>query len=407
MAATNPLLTKGGDPFDESDLFQDVLAYARLGMHRTATAVDHATSDWIAGRLRGLGYDTRLPPFTIRQFFTREAWLEAMGHRFACVPQWLPHPIGPAPVRAPLVVLDHPGNADGLHGKVALGRFPWFQVPDAVHRRAALIRAAAVNGARALVAITEGPSDEIYLHGALSQSEPLPLPVLLVAPRDSEALVTAATWHEEVTLCLDGEDRPAAEAFNVVATLRRGPTLLVVSTPQSGWFRCAGERGPGVAIFLALARWAVEEGGDASFLFVSTSGHERAAAGQHAFLTDGAPSPAAVRCWLHLGASIATRTWEDPLPENGGTDAGGYPLRCSPALLPLLIDTFATVPGVLVSDQPAQGELARILRKGYTAFGLYGIHRFFHTPADGPETVNPALLRDVARATASALAALV
>ena len=30
---------------------------------------------------------------------------------------------------------------------------------------------------------------------------------------------------------------------------------MVLSTPRSGWFTCAGERGPGIALWMALLPW--------------------------------------------------------------------------------------------------------------------------------------------------------
>ena len=87
--------------------------------------------------------------------------------------------------------------------------------------------------------------------------------------------------------------------------------LIVVSTPQSGWFRCAAERGPGIALFLGLARWASKRTSGSSFLFVSTSGHELGALGMRVFHDELAPRPERVLCWIHLGAGIATFKWED------------------------------------------------------------------------------------------------
>ena len=81
-------------------------------------------------------------------------------------------------------------------------------------------------------------------------------PVTLLAPADSADVVEAARKGETARLTLLGKGghRPAA---NVVARIERGKRpWLVVSTPRSGWTDCVGERGPGIAIWLALAGWA-------------------------------------------------------------------------------------------------------------------------------------------------------
>ena len=56
---------------------------------------------------------------------------------------------------------------------------------------------------------------------------------------------------------------------------------MVVTTPISGWFVCGGERGPGVALLLGLARQladatAVSTGTEGCFTyhFAGTSAHE-------------------------------------------------------------------------------------------------------------------------------------
>ena len=84
----------------------------------------------------------------------------------------------------------------------------------------------------------------------------------------------------------------------------------MISTPYSAWFKAGGERGPGVALFLALARWAAKHPTEDSYLFVASSGHELGGAGIKSFMDKYAPPPDQVTCWLHLGASISAYDWE-------------------------------------------------------------------------------------------------
>src|SRR3546814_4139723 len=83
-------------------------------------------------------------------------------------------------------------------------------------------------------------------------------------------------WSSDVCSSdlLDGKGGLRA-AENVVARrVRDGRRWVVVSTPRSGWTDCAGERGPGLAIWLALAEWMPHAFADHSLLFVCNSGHE-------------------------------------------------------------------------------------------------------------------------------------
>ncbi|HYL97920.1 MAG TPA: hypothetical protein VEZ90_03115, partial [Blastocatellia bacterium] len=190
----------------------------------------------------------------------------------------------------------------------------------------------------------------------------------------------------------------------VAATLDRGgKKLIVISTPQSGWFRCAGERGPGVAYFIGLARWAASRDSDTSFLFVSTSGHELGEIGMKAFVEERAPAPRHVLAWIHLGAGMATYTWE-PAP-NGApgmrrtnqVDSNRY-LMCSSELVPMLEPIYSDLPGLQPRKAVALGEFEILIKKGYKTIGFAAGHQFHHTPADSPEVTSPEILEPVGQA---------
>ena len=92
-----------------------------------------------------------------------------------------------------------------------------------------------------MVAITEGSTKEIIALNAVAGAEPWPIPVVLVSPYDEPALMSAVRSGAKASLLVDGVDDRDARAKNVIARVDRGKELIVVSTPQSGWFRCAGE----------------------------------------------------------------------------------------------------------------------------------------------------------------------
>jgi hypothetical protein len=100
--------------------------------------------------------------------------------------------------------------------------------------------------------------------------------------------------------------RSTAKPFETIAN-EQEEIHHVISTPSSGWFHCAGERGPGIAIWLALARWSSHRESTVRYTFVASSGHEIGEQGMRSFLASQAPRPSEVDIWLHLGASIAAR----------------------------------------------------------------------------------------------------
>ena len=397
-------------PLSGARLYEDAISYYNLGEHRTATETDLKTSQWLSEQLRAAGLRATFQSFGLRQFFAHRTRLAIGDRSFRAFPLWFPRATGPNPNNAPMSLFDKSAQAQSLQGRIALVKFPFDPraavVEGSAHTQ--MIHAAAKAGASAVVAITEGATGEIIALNISGAAEPWPIPVVLVGSRDEPALTAASRSGVKASLLLDGEDDRDAKAKNVIGRLDRGKELIVVSTPQSGWFRCAAERGPGIALFLGLARWASRRPLGPSFLFVSTSGHELGGLGMKAFLRELAPPPDRVLCWLHLGAGIAAYSWEE-------TTAGLKRLRepdsrrslmTSPELVQILTSAFAGLPGLNPTIGRAVGEFEPIIKAGYRAFGIAAGHRFHHTLADSPEMTGPEILEPVGRALVTAIEAI-
>ncbi|HEY3134718.1 MAG TPA: hypothetical protein VGL29_01590 [Blastocatellia bacterium] len=422
VRAHNSARASDAGPLSGAKLFEDVITYYNLGEHRTATEADIKTSQWLADQLRGAGLATTFQSFSLRQFFVQQASLTIGSRRIRAFPLWFPRATEKGPVNASLALIDK-NNARAMSEEIALVKFPFDPratvtatrtdgIDSAVKTKEAIeagrvgpthsevINAAAKAGARAVVAITEGPTGEIIALNSREGAQPWPIPVALAGPRDEPALMAAARSGVAASLLIDGDDRREARAKNVIGRVHRGKELIVVSTPQSGWFRCAAERGPGIAMFLGLARWASRRPSGSSFLFVSTSGHELGGLGMKAFLKELAPSSDRVLCWLHLGAGIAAFAWEE-------TATGWKRLRepdsrrslmTSPDLVPILTSSFADLPELTPTVGRAVGEFEFISKAGYRTFGIAAAHRFHHTPADSPEMTGPEILEPIGSA---------
>ena len=394
------------------NLYRDVVAYANLGEHRTATEADVKTSRWLADELRRAGLKVQLHPFKLRQFFPAKIELKVGGRDVKPFPLWWPTPTGAEPIVAPLAAAGPNPPAGLLKGKIALVKIP--QPPGAsivpnsiVHRTLAPIWA---SGALAVVGVTEVATGEIFALNAMAGPDPWPLPLLAVGQSDEAMLYKAAAQGASTSLLLDGSYDDKAEAFEVVGKLERGKNLVIVSTPSSGWFRCAGERGPGVALWLALARGAAARKSDTSFIFVASSAHELNGLGIKHFIEQVAPKPEAVKCWLHLGAGIATYEYktEGGKLEKLSTASPMRRLYSAPQFAPALTEAFAALPDLkpIVTDKPG-GEMVLMARQGYPFFGFAGGSTFHHMPGDLPErSTGPELLEPVARSLVKALAAI-
>jgi hypothetical protein len=199
-----------------------------------------------------------------------------------------------------------------------------------------------------------------------------------------------------------------ATAANVLGRLirRADAEWIVVSTPSSGWFTCAGERGPGVAILLALAEWASSRPGDLNYLFVANSGHELDFLGAR-LLHDAhlAPPPEKTRAWLHLGASIATPPWHNVAgvlrPADRVTTGT---LQAADELAPIMRGAFADLPMYSLRTDTQIGEFRDLAEHGYRGLGVVGgSDPWFHAERDDPSTVSADTLAAVSRAVAAAL----
>jgi hypothetical protein len=396
-------------PLSGTKLFEDVVTYYNLGEHRTGTEVDLRTSQWLAGQLSVAGLKTTFQSFGLRQFFVRETRLTVGDRRFRAFPLWFPRGTGPSPVKAVLAEFDKRAERQSLRGKIALVRFPSGASSTAIGSgHAEIIHGAARAEAAAVVAVTEGATKEIIALNQPAGAEPWPLPVILVGQRDESVLTAAARSGAGASLIVDGNDDHEATARNVIARLDGGKDVIVVSTPQSGWFRCAAERGPGIALFLGLARWARSRQSGSSFLFVSTSGHELGGLGMRAFMKELAPPPGRVLCWLHLGSGIAAFSWEETamgLRRLREPDSKRY-LMTSPDLVPILTTAFAGQPGLTPAVGRAVGEFEFMIKAGYRTFGIAAAHRFHHTPADSPEMTGSEILEPVGRALINTIEAI-
>lgn len=406
------------DPLAGAVLYADVVHYAGMGGHRTGTAVDMATSEWMRGILDRAGFATELVEIPAKRLFElEECTVTVDGVVYPGDPEWFPTATGPTPVTGPLIELADGAPLDGVGGKVVL-----LEDPEQDLRLAKQVQVRAVAageaGAVAVVAIVHTWSGELLGRSAVydghNEAPWCPVPLVGVAGKHAEALREAARRGASASVLVVGDDRPGVRPRNVNGWIGEGDDLVIVTTPISALTQSGGERGPGVAIFLGLARWVGQRQPTTRYLFSGNTGHEERGSGAYALL-EQVPPPDRVKGWLHLGASIANRhaaygdVAADDSPEwwQKTLRRGGTPnLACSRDLLPLLTEAFADIPELEPKAIPGGGELQEYLRRGYRAFGFYGANRVFHTWADTAEETAPELLEPVARACARALEAI-
>jgi hypothetical protein len=376
-------------------LYDDVIRYASFGDHRTGTAGERAATRWLARRLQSAGLTVSYQPVPVRQFFVRESSLTVAGSPVECFPLWYPRA---GSVTAPLT---RQAEDRAARGKVVLlGPTPRADTAAALAR----LKAAGALGA---VIIAGGQSGLVAAANVPDDAPPSPFPAVLVGSADRDRLLPATGDGQQVTLTVRGTNR-TADAQNLFGRWQAGKDVIVVSTPKSGWFRCGGERGPGIAILLAVARWVCERKPAISYLLDFNTGHELHNLGTRRFLSGLAPPAASTRAWVHLGASIATWSYEATAAGlRHFADPARYIIEAnSPRALDVAARAFAHLPAVKPRQGPGIGEFGPVTAAGYEGLGVYGgPYRFFHTPADGPEGTAPELLEPVLHGVLTALKA--
>jgi|HigsolmetaAR202D_1030399.scaffolds.fasta_scaffold00074_56 hypothetical protein len=373
--------------------------YVRLGSKAAGGKGDTATGVWFAEALAEAGFKVERPTFSVPWFEPRRAELVCGERKADVIPQAIVVPTGPGGIAAPLIHV-HPTDLrlDAVKDKLVLLTLPfarWSTALSPVIRNS--VSQLIARGARAVVLITTGPTQEAIALNCDGERPLFDAPVAVLAPKDAAPFVSAAISHSEATLYIDGEGG-RREAFNIVGRIDRNRgRWLVISTPRSGWFECAGERGPGVAAWLALSRWAPTAFTRYDIAFVSASGHEYEYLGAKHLLATHVPKPRETEFWLHLGANVAARDWHEagagmllPLPS---ADPQRY-LMTSEDAVAAARQAFKGLPG-LESAYPSQGgasgELADVEAAGYPRFaGIFGAHRFHHTRSDDLRCVEAA-----------------
>jgi hypothetical protein len=382
----------------QPSLLDDARHYASLGPHRTGSPGNLRTLDWIERRLSAIGFRVdrqpiRYPDHAVRQALIRvgDLTIEGIAQHPVC-------PTGADGLRAPLILADDQAGRIDVRGRIAVVRLPHARHSSILEARSAgPIRAALDAGCAGLVLVTRGPSADALALNAPVEHPISAVPALVIAPRDANPLIAAAARGDEARLVMDAVAAPAVSANLVAHRPGRGRSI-VVSTPLSGWFACAGERGSGVAAFLKLARLLADTQPDAELLFTGFVGHEREYVGGDLFMQERAPPREQVRLWVHIGAGFAARDWHEisdtqlmPLPS---TDAQRY------LLVPAgWIDQIRpTLRGLLGYEVPypstvenSSGEARHIMQRGYAQMiSTVGAHRLHHSRRDDAQTLDAA-----------------
>ena len=349
-----------------------IQAYERQGFHRTATDVDRLSGEWLCGEVEQAGLMPSREAFSIERVDPMEAAVVVQGRRIDGVPLFDAAFTDAAGVT---------GRIGAIDGDAPIGL---VQIAPNAAGAGPLGAARHANRHRAIVCITRGGRPGLCPSNADAFDQPFGPPVVQVSSEEAAFLDECAKQGSDVQVRAHVKRTPS-QAFNVVAELAgatRTLPPLIVMTPRSGWWRCASERGGGIACWLELMREVGATKPARDVLFVASSGHELGHLGINAFI-DRRPSIVSRTVgWMHFGANIGAA--QDPGNTLQASDDGFEAMQAEAMQsAELRIDrrvARGTVPG---------GEAEAVHRGGGRYVSVIGRNALFHNPADrGPDAVD-------------------
>ena len=367
-----------------------IRTYEAQGFHRTGTAVDQISGDWLANKVRRVGFEPMREEFSLSRVDPIDASLLVNDRRIEGLPFFDGGFTGPAGIAGLL----GPLNSDAPIGLA--------EIPPNAAQIGALGDARRQNRHQAIVVITRGTRPGFCPSNAESFLRPFGPPVLQVASEEAPLLGDCARVGVQVLLTVHVEREPA-QAFNVITTIpgtNRTIAPLVVMTPRSGWWRCASERGGGLACWLEIMRATREARPVRDVLFVASSGHELGHLGIDTFIERRPGLVAAAKAWMHLGANM------------GAAQGAGNNLQASDDEMEAMMADAMTKAGLRIDRRLARsavprGEAENVHRWGGRYISIIGNNDLFHNTSDrGAEAVDLKVIERFAGAFAVVAASL-
>jgi len=352
---------------DQQQRISDIIReYSEQGIHRTATEVDSFSAQWLANRIVQMGARASFRPFALDRVNVVSAQLQWEGGVIEGVPAFDCNYTDSNGLQGSMGALN--SDADiGVIMSEARGAVP------------ATILAARENEAhKAIVVVTDEslPEQGTTVINADNFNEPFGPPLLHI-PRDAwpalQSAVVAGASAKLVAHC----ERSPSTALNVevrVAGSDSSLSPMVIMTPRSGWWRCASERGGGIAVWLEMIRAISAADPVRDVIFTANSGHELGHLGLDQFMHDNPGLVAGAHMWIHLGANFAA---------DGAAIFLQYSSEENRALTYKHLDPYGLRPATEtpIEDRP-RGEARNIYDGSGQYISLLSTNPLFHHPDD-------------------------
>lgn len=367
-------------------------AFDSQGNHRTGTAVDKQSAEWLTREVRRLGIEPSLEPFTLSRVDPQLTYVRIENRRIDGIPMFDSGFTGADGVTGGLGPLASDAEI-GLAERSAemVGNIAELDVLARARR----------SRHKAVILITGANRPGLFLSNASTFLNPSGPPILQVSNVESAWLQRYGQQGTSATLVAHVK-RTSAQAINITVTIPgRDPSLapLVVMAPRSGWWQCVSEQGSRILCWLEIMRSLAAAKPRRACHFVALSGHELGFMGMAPYLTRREEMIRRAEAWVFLGSDI-------------GQPGQPNLIHASDESLEQWLVTALAKQGLPVDAKgehsaTARGETAAIQRGGGRFVTLACASSVFHSVGDRwPESVDVSLLARYARAVSDGVVGL-
>lgn len=364
-AKTSPI---GGHRFDGPDLYRLVEQYAAFGAHHTASTADRETLDWVASLLEDLGATTTRYTHPLQRWIGSAQVDLADGSSVPCEPLFYSAVGSTTTEQVEVVAVETPLAAD------AAGLHAWLT---------------SLPAEGALLAVA-GPDDLVVQCNRVPELPDRPVPAAVIPHNWADRARAGAVLRFTGDVTDDTSDI-------LLGRLGAAGPPVTVTTPLSGWFPCAGERGTGLAVALAIA---ADLAADHRVTFVGCSSHELDHVGLFRYLDEHEVTGQHV---IHFGASVGACEFDEHRRATLGSRRMALTTDHSPARAEI---AAAAAEGNwrLADPKPWPGEGRAWRQGGANVLSFVGSFPLFHTAADLPAAAtSPDAMRQAYEAASAAV----
>ncbi len=347
-----------------------IKTYDNQGIHRTGTLGDMKNARWFTDEIKSLGLDPIMDEFIINRIDIKKASLTIGEREIIGVPMF------DSIIRDKEEII---GNLGKFKSNSILGT-------SLIARDQNLEKERSSNRHKALIIAKKGAFPGLFLINAYDFKNPYGPPVLQISHENWPWIKQMTSENAEARLTIHSS-RIKIKVFNIIATLKGTESELhplIVTTPRSGWWHCASERGGGIAGFLEIMRELCSHRPKRNVIFLANTGHELGNIGMEHYISTHYSLVKDSKVWLHLGANFAAANFTQlgvntpPLVISQASDIKIQEL----ALKCMSHEGVTPDLNMPIGEVPPRSEAQNIHENGGSYFSLIGTNNYFHHPED-------------------------